>query len=183
MSYSFPPAEAKQLGYDRAQVDKFVEHARVQYGDSNLELVTSNLIRNTEFDLVQGGYLVHAVDTAMDRLEDAFAAREIQRQKLFRGEFAVNDRLARITEIVTARISRPKKHKFGTVGWILRGYDRKQVDALCVQIQNHLDNKTPLQLNVVRRSIFKAKRGGYIESQVDAFIDRVVEILQIEKNR
>jgi DivIVA domain-containing protein len=40
-----------------------------------------------------------------------------------------------------------------------------------------------LQLNVVRRAIFKANRGGYVESQVDAFIDRVVEILQIEKNR
>lgn len=183
MSYSFPAAEAKELGYDPVQVDKFVELARVQYADSNLELVTSNLIRNTEFDLVAAGYQIQTVDTAMDRLEDAFAAREIQRQKLFRGEFAVNDRLDRIIEIVKARISRPKRQKFSRVTWILRGYDRKQVDALCQQIENHLSNGVPLQLNVVRRSIFRAKRGGYVESQVDAFIDRVVEILQIEKNR
>lgn len=183
MSYTFPAAEAKQLGYDKDQVDQFVAQARAQYSDSQLEIVTSNLIRNTEFDLVAEGYEIAAVDTAMDRLEDAFAAREIQRQKLFRGEFAVNDRLDRIIEIVRVRISRPKNKKFSRVNWILRGYDRKQVDALCKQIESHLDSGIPLQLNVVRRSIFKAKRAGYVESQVDAFIDRVVEILQIEKNR
>ena len=183
MSYSFPIAEAKQTGYNKEQVDKFVELARVQYGDSNLEVVSSNLIRNTEFDLVLEGYQIAAVDTAMDRLEDAFAAREIQRQKLFRGEFAVNDRLDRIVEIVRGRLARPKRKKFGHVVWILRGYDRKQVDALCLQIENHLNNGIPLQLNVVRRAIFKAKRRGYVESEVDAFIDRVIEILQIEKNR
>lgn len=183
MSYSFPIAEAKKSGYDKAQVDKFVDLARQQYGDSNLEIVTSNIIRNTEFDLVDAGYLISAVDTAMDRLEDAFAAREIQRQRLFRGEFAVSDRLERIVEIVKGRLSRPKRKKFSHVVWLLRGYDRKQVDALCTQIENHLSDGISLQLNVVRRSIFKAKRGGYVESEVDAFIDRVIEILQIEKNR
>lgn len=183
MSYSFPTTDSKQPGYDKEQVDKFIELARAQYADSNLELVTSNLIRNTEFDLVPEGYQVSAVDTAMDRLEDAFAAREVQHQKVFRGEFAVNDRLARVTEIVKARIMRPKRKKFGTVVWLLRGYDRKQVDALCRQIEGHLDNGVPLQLNTVRRAIFSARRGGYVESQVDAFIDRVIEILQIEKNR
>lgn len=183
MTYNFPKSEAKQNGYDQQQVDQFVEMARVQFADSTLDLETANLIRNTEFDLVPGGYLIQAVDTAMDRLEDAFAAREIQRQKLFRGEFAVNDRLARIVEIVENRISRPKRKKFSSVGLLLRGYDRRQVDKLCLAIQDHLDNKTPLQINVIRKAIFRAKRGGYVESQVDAFIDRVVEILQIEKNR
>jgi DivIVA domain-containing protein len=31
--------------------------------------------------------------------------------------------------------------------------------------------------------VFNAKRGGYVEAQVDAFIDRVVELLQLEQNR
>lgn len=183
MSFSFPQAEAKQLGYLPEQVDSFIETARNQFADATQELLTSNQLRNTEFDLVSGGYEITAVDTAMDRLEDAFAAREIQRQKLFRGEFAVNDRLARITEIVRGRLSRPKRQKFASVGFLLRGYDRKQVDALLAQVEQHLNSGTRLQLNVVRRAIFKAKRGGYVESQVDAFIDRVVEILQIEKSR
>ncbi len=183
MTYTFPSAEGKKHGYDKGQVDEFIEHARVQYADVSLELVTANLIRNTEFDLVAGGYLISAVDTAMDRLEDAFSAREIQRQKLFRGEFAVQDRLERVTEIVRNRISRPKRKKFSSVGWLLRGYDRKQVDKLLLLVENHLNNNSPVPINSVRRAIFKAKRGGYVESQVDAFIDRVVEILQIEKNR
>ncbi|MFM1956628.1 MAG: hypothetical protein RLZ41_27 [Actinomycetota bacterium] len=183
MSYSFSFAAADKPGYETTQVDAFIAKARTQYSDATLELVTSNQLRNTEFDLVHGGYDIIAVDTAMDRLEDAFAAREISRQKQSRGEHAVEDRLARIVEIVSGRLVRPKRKKFSNVGYLLRGYDRKQVDQLCNQVAVHLASGTPLQLNVVRRAIFKANRGGYVESQVDAFIDRVVEILQIEKNR
>ncbi|MFM1992666.1 MAG: hypothetical protein RL600_494 [Actinomycetota bacterium] len=183
MSYSFPAAAPNEPGYDKNQVDSFINHARAQYSDPSLEVVTSNQLRNTEFDLVHGGYDITSVDTAMDRLEDAFSAREIQRQKQQRGDGAVQDRLERVKEIVVGRILRPKRKRFSNVGYLLRGYDRKQVDALCEQVSAHLASGTPLQLNTVRRAIFTAKRGGYVESQVDAFIDRVVEILQIEKNR
>lgn len=183
MSFSFPLAQPEKPGYEKSQVDSFVAMARAQYADASQDILTANQLRNTEFDLVHGGYDLVAVDTAMDRLEDAFAAREIQRQKLFRGDFAVNDRLERITEIVRGRLERPKRKKFSNVGFLLRGYDRKQVDLLCAQVADHLNSGNQLHLNVVRRAIFTAKRGGYVESQVDAFIDRVVEILQIEKNR
>lgn len=183
MSYSFPTSAPDKLGYEKAQVDQFVAKARQQYADSNLEVATSNLLRNTEFDLVPGGYEIVAVDTAMDRLEDTFATREIQRQKQVGGQSAIEDRLERITEIVYGRLLRPKRKKFSNVGLLLRGYNRKQVDSLCEQVSAHLYSGAPLQLNVVRRAIFKADRGGYVESQVDAFIDRVIEILQIEKNR
>jgi DivIVA domain-containing protein len=183
VSFKFPSAASDKPGYDQIQVDSFITNARTQYSDLSLELVTSNAIRNIEFDLVHGGYDIIAVDTAMDRLEDAFSAREIQRQKQTRGEAALQDRLVRITEIVSGRLVRPKKKKFSNVGFLLRGYDRKQVDTLCNQVAEHLASGRSLQLNVVRRAIFKAKRGGYVESQVDAFIDRVVEILQLEKHR
>jgi DivIVA domain-containing protein len=183
VSYSFPTSAPKQLGYEKAQVDQFVAKARAQYSDISLEVVTANLLRNTEFDLVNGGYEIISVDTAMDRLEDAFAAREINHQKQAGGQAAIEDRLMRITEIVYGRILRPNRKKFSNVGLLLRGYNRKQVDSLCEQVSAHLYSGVPLQLNVVRRAIFKADRGGYVESQVDAFIDRVIEILQIEKNR
>lgn len=182
MTYSFPAANPDVWGYQTQQVDAFVEKARQQYAQPDSELVTSNSIRNTQYDLVRGGYDISAVDTAMDRLEDAFAKREIQRQSEHRGHTAVLDRLARITEIVQGRLVRPKRKKFSNVGWLLRGYSKRQVDQLCMQIANHLESGEKLQLNVVRRSIFKAKRGGYVEAQVDAFLDRVAEILQIEKN-
>lgn len=183
MSFSFPLAQPDKPGYAQPQVDAFISLARRQYADSADDILSANQLRNTEFDLVHGGYDLVAVDAAMDRLEDAFSAREIQRQKLFRGDFAVTDRLARISEIVMGRLERPKRKKFSNVGFLLRGYDRKQVDLLCAQIEDHLKAGKLIQLNVVRRAIFKAKRGGYVESQVDAFIDRVVEILQIEKNQ
>ncbi len=163
-------------------MDAFIEKARVQYSNPNSELVTSNSLRNTEFDLIKGGFEIAAVDTAMDRLEDTFAKREIERQMNLKGQSAVLDRLDRIIEIVQGRLVRPKRRKFSNVGWLLRGYSRSQVDQLCAQIQTHLDSGEKLQLNVVRRAIFKAKRGGYVEAQVDAFLDRVAEILQIEKN-
>lgn len=163
-------------------MDAFIEKARVQYSNPNSELVTSNSLRNTEFDLIKGGFEIAAVDTAMDRLEDTFAKREIERQMNLKGQSAVLDRLDRIIEIVQGRLVRPKRRKFSNVGWLLRGYSRSQVDQLCAQIQTHLDSGQKLQLNVVRRAIFKAKRGGYVEAQVDAFLDRVAEILQIEKN-
>ena len=182
MSYSFPFASPDDWGYQTQQVDAFIEQARAQYANPYAELVTANLLRNTEFDLVKGGLDISAVDTAMDRLEDTFAKREIERQRTLRGQSAVLNRLDRITEIVRGRLIRPKRKKFSSVGWLLRGYSRSQVDQLCMQIQKHLHAGDKLQLNVVRRSIFKAKRGGYVEAQVDAFLDRVAEILQIEKN-
>lgn len=183
MSFSFPKESAKVDGYKPEQVDGFVELARRQFNDPTLSLVTADQVRNTEFDFVPGGYIIGAVDTALDRLEDSFAAREIAHQKNTRGEAALADRQERVTEIIKGRLGRPKGKKFKSTGWLLRGYSRKQVDQLCDQIALHVGSGTKLPLNVVRRSTFKAKRGGYVESQVDAFIDRVVELLQIEANR
>ena len=183
MSFSFPKESGKAAGYKPEQVDAFVELARQQFNDTSLALVTADQVRNTEFDFEPGGYIIGAVDTALDRLEDSFAAREIAHQKNTRGDAALDDRLSRVTEIIKGRIERPKSKKFKSTGWLLRGYSRKQVDQLCEQIAFHLGSATVLPLNVVRRSTFKVKRGGYVESQVDAFIDRVVELLQIEANR
>ena len=183
MSFSFPKESTKDSGYNPEQVDSFVELARRQFNDASLGLLTADQVRNTEFDLVSSGYVIGAVDTALDRLEDSFSAREIAHQKITRGDEALADRLARLIEIVKGRTERPKRLKFKSTGWLLRGYNRKQVDNLCDQIALHLGSGTKLPLNVVRRSTFKVKRGGYVESQVDAFIDRVVEVLQIEANR
>lgn len=183
MSFSFPRAGAKEHGYVPEQVNAFIDKARDQFNSPESDFVTSDLVRNAHFDLVKGGYLIGAVDSALDRLEDTFATREIQRQLQTRGDYAVADRLARIQEILRGRIQRPKRKKFSNTGILLRGYNRKQVDALCESVARHLDSETPLDLMTVRRVIFKASRAGYVESQVDAFIDRVLEVLQIEKNR
>jgi len=132
---------------------------------------------------VKGGYQIELGDSAIERLEETFAAREIQKQKLEKGAYALDDRLARVSEIIRGRLERPKGKRFSSTGWILRGYNRKQVDALCERISRHLESGQELSPAEVRRSFFQAKRGGYAESQVDAFIDRVIEVLQIEAAR
>lgn len=112
MSFSFPRAGAKEHGYVPEQVNAFIDKARDQFNSPESDFVTSDLVRNAHFDLVKGGYLIGAVDSALDRLEDTFATREIQRQLQTRGEYAVADRLARIQEILRGRIQRPKRKKF-----------------------------------------------------------------------
>jgi DivIVA domain-containing protein len=183
MSFTFPRVDAKKPGYSPEQVDQFLTRARAQFNNPVDGGVTAHDVRNTEFDLVHGGYSPEVIDGAMDKLEDSFASREIQRQKVERGSYALDDRLARVVELIRGRIERPKGQRFANTGLLLRGYSRKQVDALCEHIVRHLDSEAPLTIDEVRRVVFNAKRGGYVEAQVDAFIDRVIEALQIEQNR
>jgi DivIVA domain-containing protein len=182
LSFEFAKVKGRKLGYDIEQVDAFVAMARQQYEHPEGHLLGAERIRETEFDLVKGGYLVSAVDAALDRIEDALADREISRKRETRGDFAVQDQLVRITEIVRGRIDRPKGKRFDRAAWPSRGYSRKQVDKLCNLIVEHLVNGEQLTMSEVRRIVFTAQRGGYAENQVDAFIDRVIQILHIERN-
>jgi DivIVA domain-containing protein len=183
VSYSFPSASDRTFGYDKTQVDVFINQARSQFQDPGLSLISSDEIRRSEFDLVLGGYETSKVDAAMESLENEFAAREIKSQKLGRGDWAIEDRLARLTEIASGRLQRGKRKRFKNTGFLIRGYDRAQVDRLCDSIQSHLNTGQPLKLNHVRRAVFTLRRRGYAEAQVDAFLDRVMEILHIEINR
>jgi DivIVA domain-containing protein len=182
MSFTFPKSAPKKSGYSTEQVEAFIGRARSQFAAPTESGVTAHDIRNTEFDLVPGGYLPEIVDAAMDKLEDSFAAREIQHQKLEKGSYALDDRLARVVDLVKGRLLRPNGKRFSSTGFLLRGYSRKQVDALCAHLVRHFDSQAPITVDEVRRVVFNAKRGGYVEAQVDAFIDRVIEALQIEQN-
>ncbi len=182
MSFTFPRTESKKPGYSPEQVDLFLSRARAQFTNPVDGGVTANDVRNTQFDLIHGGYVPEIIDSAMDKLEDSFASREIQRQKLDRGNYAVEDRHARAVELIRGRLERPKKKRFTNTGFLLRGYSLKQVDAFCEHLSRHLDSQAPITVDDARRIVFNSKRGGYVEAQVDAFIDRVIEVLQLEQN-
>ena len=182
MNTSLPSTKGRKLGYDQAQVDAFIEMARSQYENPSGHLLTSERIRETEFDLVRGGYQVSAVDSALDRIEDALAEREIKRKIENRGPESVADHELRVHEILTNRLNRPKRNRFEKVSWPARGYNKREVDKLCNLILEHFVNQEQLKMSEVRRIVFSAQRGGYAENQVDAFIDRVVQILHIERN-
>lgn len=183
MSFTFPRVDKNKPGYSAEQVDNFLAQARGQFTSPVEGGISAHDVRNTEFDLVHGGYAPDVIDAAMDKLEDSFASREIQRQKTAKGSYALDDRLARVLELVRGRVERPRKKRFSSTGLLLRGYSRKQVDALCEHIARHLDSGASIGMDDVRRVVFNAKRGGYVEAQVDAFIDRIIEALQIEQNR
>jgi DivIVA domain-containing protein len=179
---TLPSVKGRRLGYDQKQVDAFINMARSQYENPVGHLLTSERIRETEFDLVRGGYQVGAVDSALDRIEDALADREIKRKIETRGNEAVADHEVRIREILITRASRPKRRRFEKISWPARGYNKREVDKLCNLVLEHLVNQEKLKMSEVRRIVFSAQRGGYAENQVDAFIDRVVQILHIERN-
>jgi hypothetical protein len=100
MSFTFPRVDAKKPGYSPEQVDQFLTRARAQFNNPVDGGVTAHDVRNTEFDLVHGGYSPEVIDGAMDKLEDSFASREIQRQRVERGSYALDDRLARVVELI-----------------------------------------------------------------------------------
>lgn len=179
MSFPFPHAKPRKLGYAPAEVDEFISKARQAYnfGSDGTELG----IRKSEFNLVKGGYSVTAVDVALDRLEDSFARRQYERIVERSGVEALHERANQIRIVLVGRIERPKRKRFDNTGFILRGYSRKQVDAFLDSVSNHIDNRADLPVDDVRKMIFTPKRGGYAENQVDAFIDAVIELLQIEK--
>jgi len=78
MSFDFPHAKPRKLGYDPVAVNQFIERARAEFtADHNGDVLT---IADQEFPLVKGGYSVTAVDVALDRLEDAFVARKFKQQ-------------------------------------------------------------------------------------------------------
>lgn len=182
MNTQLPLVKGRRYGYDQGQVDAFIAMARQQYENPQGHLLSAERIRETEFDLVRGGYQVGAVDSALDRIEDALADREISRKLESRGQDSVADHLLRLREIVQARAERPKAKRFDRVSWPSRGYNRREVDKLCNLILEHIINEEKLTMHEVRRIVFSAQRGGYAENQVDAFIDRVVQILHIERN-
>lgn len=181
MSFSFPRAEGKTLGYEPSQVDAFIESARAQFSNPNAHVLEAARARTIEFDLIPGGYSTSAVDSAIDRLEDTFVQRELAAAKT--GNFALDEKLQQIYTLLQGRANRPKRQRFRSSVWPVRGYSRKQVDLFTERVLRHIESGSKLTLTEVRASVFDAKRGGYAENQVDAYIDRVIEALQIEQAR
>ena len=179
MSFPFPHAKPRKLGYSPAEVDAFISEARSAY--NNQEDGVRLGIREREFELVKGGYSVSSVDVALDRLEDSFSDRALRRILFQQGPEALNERANEIRVLLVGRLERPARKRFKSTGLILRGYSRKEVDSFLVRVSSHIDTRTALSLDDVRKVIFTPKRGGYAENQVDAFIDAVIELLQIEK--
>lgn len=183
-----------EYGYNTRQVDEFVLRARNRYGtgDSSAPAdgprhsgartggeLTSRDVRSVAFDAAKGGYDPQAVDAALDRFEDSFAQQE-RRQAAAKGGNEPLLAAARAKALITGRLHRPAGERFRRPSRRrVPSYNVADVDALCERLLTHFDDGTPLSVDVPRTAVFREAKGaeGYEEAQVDAFLDRVVEVL------
>lgn len=171
----------REVGYDRRQVDRFLAEARGSHDAVDPDAaITSNDVRAITFYPARGGYELQAVDAALDRLEDVLAQRERDELITARGEDAWLRQVHRTAAVLRGRLHRPPGERFRRPGKrTLPGYDIEDVDRLCDQLLEYLEQGIPLSVDVVRRAVFREARGadGYEENQVDVFLDRVVGLM------
>ncbi len=183
MSTTFPRVK-RGSGYDIDEVEDFLEDARRAYtGDrGSAQVVTATSIRQMGFSMKRGGYAPAAVDAALERLEDAFAARERDRALAELGNQGAYDRARREAQVILDRCVRARGRRFTRVGILTTGYSVRDVDAFADRIVRYLQQGTPLTVDDVRTSTFGRQKGGYQETQVDVVLDAVVDLLQAVKN-
>lgn len=182
MSTTFPRVK-RGLGYDIDEVEEFLEDARRAYtGDpGSAQVVTAASIRQLGFTMKRGGYSPADVDSALARLEDAFASRERERALAELGDEGAYQRARSDAQVILDRCLRPRGRRFLRVGILTGGYSVREVDAFTDRVARFLQQGTPLTVDEVRGAVFARQRGGYQETQVDIVLDAVVDLLQSVK--
>lgn len=173
----FPIARGR--GYERAQVETFLARARAAFegGSTDEEPLTAEDVRSAGFRLVSRGFSVDAVDQALGRIEEAFAARERRRALDEAGPQAWVERARAEAQEILQHLQRPRRHRFARVSAFSHGYAPAEVDAVVDRISAFLSDGAPLDAEQVRQAAFRMARRGYREEQVDALLDAVVGII------
>ena len=168
------------MGYNIEQVDGLLELAKRQYENPDQILLRASDLRGLRLDLVTGGYSISQVDAALDNLEDHFIRAEVAAFKERFGDAELAKRFEELRQTLIPRLNREKGKRFTRVSLLARGYDRKKVDELCDQLTGHFNAGVKLPVAKIRRVQFSAVRAGYSMPQVDSFLDRAIEALQLE---
>ncbi len=174
----FPLAQGREKGYDREAVDAFLAQARGAFeagGDASG--LDARAVREVAFPLRRGGYQIAAVDAALGRIEDAFAARERERAIRTVGAEAWVQRARAEAQVILERMSRPRGERFDRVGLLAYGYAPEEVDIVTDRLTRYFEAAEPVTVEQVRAAAFRAVRGGYREEQVDALLDAVVDVM------
>lgn len=177
MSPTFPRTGKKILGYKPEQVEEFLASAKRAYdtNDGSTQL-TAEGIRHTAFAMQKDGYVPARVDAAMERLEDAFAARERERARQG-GEQAWMDEARTTAQVLVNRLGRPDGHRFARTSFLSVGYSRADVDRLATTLMKYFQDGKPVAVDSVRTAVFRPERRGYREAQVDAVLDSVIDVM------
>ncbi|WP_326958197.1 MULTISPECIES: DivIVA domain-containing protein [unclassified Arthrobacter] len=179
---SFDRVQPNLYGYNAKQVDQFMQRARLSFESpgSAAGAVKSADVRAVSFDPVKGGYAAGGVDAALDRLEDALALRERDELVAERGKEAWLREIGQIAGVLRGRLHRGDGERFRRPSKAkARSYNTTDVDDLCHELIGYLEKGKPLSVDNIRRAIFRPAVGkdGYEENQVDAFLDRAVELM------
>ena len=174
---SFPIAQGRTKGYDRAAVDDFLARARGVFEGETGDALTSESVRRAAFPLTRHGYVIAAVDAALARIEDAFAARERETALADGGVGGWVGATRGTAQEVLDRLTRRKGRRFDRVGALRYGYRIDEVDLVGDKLARSLADGEPVSVEQVRSVAFRMQRGGYREAQVDAVLDAVVEVM------
>ncbi|MER3389092.1 MAG: DivIVA domain-containing protein [Microcella sp.] len=180
MTSTFPAPRPGKPGYDIDEVELFLEVARTAYGAApGAEgSLTSDDIRHTAFRVRRrGGYSARHVDAALERLEEAFAARERERAIAERGQEAVDAESRATAQDIVDRLARPEGRRFRRVNALVRGYRPSDVDAFMVRVSRYFQEGAPLTVENVRTIAFRPAFRGYEETQVDLLLDTTIRLM------
>lgn len=195
----FPIVPRGEKGYDPAAVDAFLRRARVAFeaplepvepgepGESAVSAapdqapdephVDALAIRLASFNLVRRGYAVGAVDAALGRIEDAFAARQRETMVAEVGTAAWVEHARVTAQEVLDRLSRAPQHRFRRAGMLRFGYRIDEVDLVADKLVGYFERGETITVEQVRAAAFRMQRRGYDEAQVDALLDAVVDVM------
>src|SRR5680860_1450804 len=127
------------------------------------------------------GYDCDQVDEFFARARPARTPRGRGREAVVgrQGEQALLDQLTRRAQTLHSRLTRPDGDRFARAHGVDASYDVGDVDELCTRLLGYFDDGEEMSADEVRRAVFRTRRGsrGYREAEVDAFLDRAVEIM------
>ena len=180
MTSTFPAPRPGKPGYDIDEVEQFLEVARTAYGASpgTDGSLTSDDIRHTAFRVRRrGGYSARHVDAALERLEEAFAARERERAIAELGQEAYDAESRTTAQDIIDRLARPEGRPFRRVNELSRGYRAMDVDAFMERVSRYFQEGAPLTVENVRTIAFRPAFRGYDETQVDLLLDTTIRLM------
>lgn len=179
MSTTFPRSRKSKQGYDINQVEDFLEEARRAYTaePGQLSVLNADSIRTMAFRMHKGGYSTNHVDAALERLEDAFAARERERAFAEVGDAAWYAKARSSAQSILDRLAREPHRRFSRVGVLTTGYSPKDVDAFADRLVGYFQHGKPMSVDQVRTVVFRSVKRGYNETQVDLLLDAVIDVM------
>jgi DivIVA domain-containing protein len=179
----FPRASRWRRGYHCRQVDAFLTSVEVSLQGGYPPMSAAD-VRRVGFELVRHGYAVAAVDTHLDELEERVMLVEAATS----GRRVSSDRDTDV-QFLRDQLNEPYMRRFPRSGPLRRGYDLDEVDGLVDRVLARFngvsntgqDLNGELTVEEVRTAGFKPRRGGYAEEAVDEMLDRVVELLLVQR--